>query len=164
MRLLLTLLLVFLPCWATSIQIVPTATDFGSYYLYQYSVQVGEQSAGETGYQFTLFNLDGLVPNNLLIGSPPQWTFNTDFSNNSIQWVSLTVGADIGTSAVSGFSFRSVFGPGQVPFQLDLEYPSTDIYNPSITGFTAGPTMVPEPASWTGLMVGLVFFAFYKRR
>ena len=159
----LYLLLVSLPCWATSIQITPSVTNFGSYFLYEYSVSVSDQSAGETGYQFALSNLDGLVPNVLFISAPTGWSVNADFSNNIIQWVASSIGDDISSIPLGGFSFRSVFGPGTVPFQLDLEYPNLDVFEPSLAGFSSGPTRVPEPAPWTCLICGLTFLVLYKR-
>lgn len=157
-----TLLGALSPSVAATIDVVPSVSFDGTHYIYSYRVGY-TPDANEGIYQFDLFNLSGLVPNALLIGSPANWSAVPDFSANQITWISDDPAFDIFSTPLDGFSFASLHGPGTVAYQASSEDGNGPLA--LLDGETTGPqtTLTPEPSTAVLVFAGILAAGLRRR-
>ena len=136
----------------------------GGLFEYQYQLQNPSDST-ETIFDLGLFFAASEIVTN--VTSPAGWTF-FPLGPGFIDWLSMDVAADVTPGAsLSGFSFQSALGPGEIPFQTTQYLAGADPFDPATplttsAGTTVGPsgvTPVPEPASLWLLATGLAGLA-----
>lgn len=147
---------------ADSVTIIPTVSQNEDSYTYEYTLA----NSGTTS--FILFELYVLGPVSNLV-APNGWSVNTtvDEQSTAIGWLAFDASPGITPgSSLAGFSFTSMFQPGQRGFTVFDEN-----FTPSV-GQTTGPAIdpasspIPEPTTIALLGVGLAAAgaAIRKRR
>jgi hypothetical protein len=151
------------PAAALPIVTADVVADSGGF---TYSYTLSSDTPDQQVFQIVLFGLSGYDESS--IASPAGWALATPLSPDTIAWTAIDpVDYASITHVVTGFSFRSTFGPGPGGV-LTLFEPEDDegnffAFDTTVVPIEGATTTVPEPATWYLLLSGCAAI-FHRRR
>ncbi len=143
-----------------NVNVIPNITGptTGSF-IYSYSV-TNDISSLESLFSFAVGKVGPLTS----IISPAGWTADDVSTPGFIVWTSDDQSSDLIAGSTDLFGFRSPMGPGRSSFLALGSDPITGFPTGDLTtGFTSGPVAIPEPSTWS-LMILILGCLFLKSR